>query len=33
MLQVSVRYSPEQVKGMPDGTFSALQQEIERRLT
>lgn len=33
MLQVTVRFSPEQVKAMPVGTFAALQQEIERRLT
>lgn len=33
MLQVSVRFSPEQVKAMPAGAFAALQQEIERRLT
>ena len=33
MLQVRVRFSPEQVKAMPGGTFAALQQEIERRLT
>lgn len=33
MLQISVRFSPEQVKAMRSGTFAALQQEIERRLT
>lgn len=33
MLQISVRFSPAQVKAMPTGTFAALQQEIERRLT
>ena len=32
MLQISVRFSPAQVKAMPAGTFAALQQEIERRL-
>lgn len=33
MLQVSVRFSPEQVKAIPANAFAALQQEIERRLT
>ena len=33
MLQISVRFSPEQVKAMRSGTFAALQQEIERCLT
>lgn len=30
MLQISVRFSPEQVKAMRSGTFAALQQEIDR---
>ena len=32
MLQITVRFSPEQVKAMRSGTFAALQQEIEHRL-